>query len=153
MANRDFNDDRKDAGEIGAGHHVTALYELVPAAGKTSHHDASSLKYQKTTQTTVPSDESLTVRIRYKLPDGDKGQELERGVVDEGKDLSLASDDFRLAAAVAEFGMLLRGSPHKGQATYAALLELSEPLCTRDPEGYRRELVDLVRKASALAGR
>ena len=85
----------------------------------------------------MPSDESLTVRIRYKLPDGDKSQELERGVVDEGQDLSLASDDFRLAAAVAEFGMLLRGSPHKGQPTYAALLELSEPLCARDPEGYR----------------
>src|SRR4051794_29977061 len=71
MANHEFRDDRKDAGKIGAGHHVTALYELIPAHGESSKSGAGPLKYQKTSQTTVPSDESLTVRIRYKLPDGD----------------------------------------------------------------------------------
>src|SRR3974390_37689 len=88
MAHRDFNDDRKDAGEIGAGHHVTALYELVPAGQGEAKQASGSLKYQETKRTTVASDESFTVKIRFKQPDSDKSQLIERGVVDEGKDRS-----------------------------------------------------------------
>jgi Ca-activated chloride channel family protein len=151
MAHRDFNDDRKDAGEIGAGHHVTALYELVPAAGGSPATTSKSLKYQKTTQTTVPSDEALTVRVRYKRPDGEQSQLVERGLVDAGSDLAQASEDMKLAAAAAGFGMLLRESPHKGNFTYPALLELAEPLVSHDPEGYRHEFVEMIKKARELA--
>jgi len=151
MAHRDFSDDRKDAGEIGAGHHVTALYELVAPVKGAVNATAKSLKYQKTTQSTVPSDESFTVRIRFKEPDGNDSRLIERGFVDEGKDLSSASEDLRLASAVAGFGMLLRGSPHKGNLTYPALLELAGPLQAHDPQGYRHEFIELVKKAGDLS--
>jgi Ca-activated chloride channel homolog len=151
MAHRDFNDDRKDAGEIGAGHHVTALYELVPAGGADRSRSDDSLRYQKTTHTAVPSNESFTVRIRYKRPDGQDSQLIEQGVVDENKDLADASEDFRFVAAVAGFGMLLRDSPHKGTLTYAGLRELTEPLLARDRQGYRREFTELVKRAEGLS--
>jgi Ca-activated chloride channel family protein len=151
MAHQDFNDDRKDAGEIGAGHHVTALYELVPARQASAPAASKALKYQKTTQSNVPSDESFTVMVRYKLPDGTTSSLIERGVVDSRRDLPQATEDFRLAFAVAGFGLLLRDSPHKGNLTYPALLELSEPLLAHDPHGYRREFLDLVRKARDLS--
>jgi Ca-activated chloride channel family protein len=99
----------------------------------------------------VPSNESFTVKIRYKRPDGESSQLIEQGVVDDGKDLAQASEDFRFAASVAGFGMLLRDSPHKGTLTYAGLLELAEPLVARDPHGYRREFTELVKKASSLS--
>jgi Ca-activated chloride channel family protein len=151
MAHQDFHDDRKDAGEIGAGHHVTALYEIVPAAGADRARSEESLRYQKTTHTAVPSNESFTVKIRYKRPDGQNSQLIEQGVVDDGKDLAQASEDFRFAASVAGFGMLLRDSPHKGTLTYAGLLELTEPLVARDRQGYRREFADLVKRAKVLS--
>ena len=147
MAHQDFNDDTKDAGEIGAGHHVTALYEIVPAGKDAANTTAKSLKYQRTTQTTVPSDESFTVRIRFKQPDGDDSRLIERGIVDEGKDLRSASEDLRRAAAVAGFGMLLRGSPHRGNLTYQALLELAGSLQDHDPEGYWHQFMELVKGA------
>jgi Ca-activated chloride channel family protein len=152
MAHRDFNDDGKDAGEIGAGHHVTALYELLPASDSPAT-TSKSLKYQKTTRTTVPSNELLTVRIRFKQPDGDKSHLIERGLVDAGLDLPRASEDLRLAAAAAGFGMLLRNSSHMGNLTYPALLELAEPLLAHDPQGYRHEFVEMIKKAHELARR
>ena len=109
------------------------------------------LRYQKTTHTAVPSNESFTVKIRYKRPDGQNSQLIEQGVVDDNKDLAQASEDFRFAASVAGFGMLLRGSPHKGTLTYAGLLELTEPLVARDRQGYRREFAELVKKAKSLS--
>jgi Ca-activated chloride channel family protein len=153
LANKDFADDRKDAGEIGAGHHVTALYELVPAGTIKSAASGDPLKYQRTTHTNVPSAESFTVKVRFKPPAGDKSELIEQGVVDDGSDLPKASDDLRLATAVAGFGLLLRQSSHKGNLTYPALLELCEPLLVKDPEGYRREFVSLVQKARELAAR
>jgi Ca-activated chloride channel family protein len=153
LANRDFNDDAKDAGEIGAGHHVTALYELVPTGHEESAPGVDPLEFSRPS---VPAeaesrDESLIVKLRYKEPDGDTSKLLRRGVVDDGRDVSRASADFKFAAAVAGFGMLLRDSPYKGNLTYEAIEELGSAPGTSDPSGYRREFLDLIRKARALA--
>jgi Ca-activated chloride channel family protein len=140
MAHQDFNDDTKDAGEIGAGHHVTALYEIAPAQGGAIQAAADQRS----------SSESLTVRLRYKKPDGDKSGLVELKVVDKGLDFGHASNDLKFAAAVAGFGMLLRDSPYKGSLTYAGLLEISRATLVEDPSGYRQEFVDLVGKAQTV---
>jgi Ca-activated chloride channel homolog len=150
MAHQDFNDDKKDAGEVGAGHHVTALYELVPP-GEAPKVDPS--RYTRTVSSGTASEESFTVRLRYKRPDGDTSKLIEIGVVDSGRPFADASDDLKFAAAVAGFGMLLRDSPSKGSLTYAGILEIAQPVSTRDPGGYRREFLAGVQRASTLAGR
>ncbi len=134
MAHEDFANDKKDAGEIGAGHTVTALYEIVPAAGapKAGH--------------------LADISLRYKEPDGATSRLVQTSVDDKGASFSDASTDFRFAASVAGFGMLLRGSENKGDLSYASLLELARGATGDDKEGYRREMVRLIEKASALAG-
>jgi Ca-activated chloride channel homolog len=151
MAHQDFNDDTKDAGEIGAGHHVTALYELVPPGKVMGLPGIDPLKYTKPGASSTASDESFTVKMRYKPPAGDTSQRLDCGVVDKGERLSEASDDFKFACAVAGFGMLLRDSAHKGTLTYPGLLEIAEATLAADPSGYRQEFVALVRRAKGLA--
>jgi Ca-activated chloride channel family protein len=151
MAHQDFNDDTKDAGEIGAGHHVTALYELIPAGKEADLPKVDSLKYTKPGQSSGGSDESFTVKLRYKRPDGQTSKLLEVGMVDKGESFASASDDLKFATAVAGFGMLLRDSPHKGSITYAGVLEIAEPTRAHDPSGYRQEFVDTVRHARMLA--
>jgi Ca-activated chloride channel family protein len=139
MAHRDFNDDAKDAGEIGAGHHVTALYEIVPHPGASMLAGAA----KSTNQT-------LLVKLRYKKPADDVSRLIEHAVIDQDFAFARASDDLKFAAAVAGFGMLLRESPFKGSLTYDGLLEIALPMLAHDPSGYRREFVELVRKARAL---
>ena len=151
MAHQDFNDDTKDAGEIGAGHHVTALYELVPPGNDGDVARIDPLKYTQSASSSVPSDESFTVKLRYKRPDGDTSRRLEYGVVDKGRSLGEASDDFKFACAVAGFGMLLRDSAERGSLTYPGVLEIAEPTLAKDSSGYRQEFVAAVRVAKALA--
>jgi Ca-activated chloride channel homolog len=127
LAHRDFGDDRKDAGEIGADHTVTALYELVP------------------TTSDELSEDLLQIKLRYKLPDGDTSRLIELGVKNSVQPLT---GDFRFAAAVAEFGMLLRDSPHKGGSSYAGVLELATGASSGQEA--RGEFIELVRKARAL---
>jgi Ca-activated chloride channel family protein len=165
----DFRDDAKDAGEIGAGHSVTALYELVPQASEAAdgpklgfgrkpaekREDAPPAdlgsKYVKRVPVGDPeSKEWLMVRLRYKAPDGETAKEIERAVTDHGKDYADASVDFKFAAAVAAFGMILRDSPHKGSATLPGVLELAEPGLGPDRSGYRHGFLDLVRKAQTV---
>jgi Ca-activated chloride channel homolog len=148
---QDFNDDKKDAGEIGAGHTVTALYEVVPAGKSVPVPGVDPLKYQQPRQPAeaAKSKELLTVKLRHKEPDGDTSKLLEVPVED-AEVKSVPTEDFRFAASVAAFGMLLRGSPHKGVATYAGVLELAQESKGRDPQGYRAEFCELVRKAAAL---
>jgi Ca-activated chloride channel family protein len=153
MAHQDFNDDKKDAGEIGAGHHVTALYELVPAGKEQGIELDEARKYTKTSTTQMPSDESFTVKLRYKRPDGDQSSLIELGVVDKGKALGEASDDFRFASAVAGLGMLLRNSDGKGSLTYSGILEIAGSTLSRDASGYRKEFLAAVRQAHQLSGR
>ena len=156
LRNQDFNDDKKDAGEIGAGHTVTCLYELVPTGQPINVPGVDPLKYQKPA-TPFPADaagtrESLTVKLRYKQPDGDTSKLLARSVTDEGKSYNQASEEYRFAAAVASFGMLLRDSVNKGNATFGSVLELAEAARGDDKGGYRGEFVDLVKKAKSLKG-
>jgi Ca-activated chloride channel family protein len=147
MAHQDFNDDTKDAGEVGAGHHVTALYEVVPPGEVSGIPGIDPLKYQKPAQSTGTSHESFTVKLRYKEPDGDKSRLLESGVADKGLSFADASTDLKFAAAVAGFGMLLRDSPHKGSLTCGGVLEIAHPMLTDDPSGYRKEFVAAVEQA------
>jgi Ca-activated chloride channel family protein len=128
LADADFSDDAKDAGDIGAGHSVTALYEVVPAAAAT--------------------DELMTVKLRYKEPDGETSRLLAVAVKDGSE---TDSADVRFAAAVAAFGMLLRDSEHKGTASFADVLELAHQGQGADPGGYRAEFIQLVESARALA--
>ena len=152
MPNEDFDNDAKDAGEIGAGHHVTALYELVPAGKEPKDLVGDGSRFMKPAQPDGNSPESFIVELRYKKPEGDTSTLIERGVVDQGLDYSQASDDFKFASAVAGFGMLLRNSPSRGNLGYAAVLELAEPTVQADRSGYRNEFVELVRKAQQLSG-
>jgi Ca-activated chloride channel family protein len=154
LAHADFNDDKKDAGEIGAGHTVTALYEIVPAGSAVPGGEVDGLKYQKPTAPTpsAQSGELLTVKLRYKDPDGDKSRLLEVPVRDSDTRLSAASADFRFAAAVASFGMILRDSPHKGTSTYTTARQLAEGGLGNGPDlDERRELVQLINRAQNLA--
>ncbi len=151
MAHQDFNDDAKDAGEIGAGHHVTALYELVPAGDEGDMPGVDPLKYSRPVTIAAPSNESFNVRLRYKRPDGDTSRLLEYGVVDQGSSFARASDDLKFAAAVAGFGMLLRDSVDKGSLTYPGVHEIAEATLSQDPSGYRREFVAAVHQAQALS--
>jgi Ca-activated chloride channel family protein len=151
MPNEHFNDDTKDGGEIGAGHHVTALYELVPT-GKEPRKAAETSRFISPAQPKGNSPVSFAVRLRYKRPEGDIGIPIERDVVDQGLDYGQSSDDLKFATAVAGFGMLLRHSPAKGNLTYAGVIELATPTLAHDPAGYRREFIELVQKARQLSG-
>jgi len=149
----DFKDDQKDAGELGAGHTVTALYEIIPAGLNTDWlADVDELKYQK--QETDPfaarTGEWLTVKLRYKQPDGDKSRLLEEAVTSAQKSMTASSDNFRWAAAVAEFGLLLRDSEYKGEATYRHCKELAHGARGRDAHAYRQELTDMLDTMIAL---
>ncbi|MBI3820952.1 MAG: VWA domain-containing protein [Planctomycetes bacterium] len=156
----DFNNDKKDAGELGAGHGVTALYEIVPVGvqGGEGTVQVDALKYQNPApQRAAPkvqndSIELLTAKIRYKMPDADTSVAFEVPLNDSNKSYTSASVDFKFSAAVASFGMLLRGSQYKGTANWDAVLELAEESKGADALGYRREFIDLVMKAKSLAG-
>ncbi|RPI28110.1 MAG: DUF3520 domain-containing protein [Acidobacteria bacterium] len=152
MAHQDFDDDRKDAGEIGAGHTVTALYEVVPIGVPVDLPQGEPLKYQRKTAAATARGELLTVKLRYKLPNEETSRKLEVPVVDRLGTFAHASDDFRFAAAVAGFGMILRNSPFKGSATFQSMMEIADTSRQFDPQGYRSEFVRLIGEASRLAG-
>jgi len=164
LAARDFDNDKKDAGEIGAGHTVTALYEIVPGGrrpgGGGAGDDGPVLKYQRPAPEPVgeltgaaASGELLTVRLRYKEPGGKRSKLLEFVAGDSDQRFGQASPDFQFAAAVASFGMVLRGSRYAGDVTLAAVEEFAVSGLGNDPGGYRAEFVDLVRRARQLPAR
>lgn len=152
LAARDFNDDQKDAGEIGAGHSVTALYELVPA-GPSATSEVDPLRYQAPRAPTAAaaSGELMTVKIRYKEPDGDTSRLLSWAVGDEAVPFAQASADTRWAAGVAGFGMLLRASPHRGELDWDWVLATARQAMGADADGYRHQFVSLVESARAMA--
>jgi Ca-activated chloride channel family protein len=144
----DFKDDRKDAGEMGAGHTVTALYEIVPPGEAVPGGDVEPLRYQSESRPNGdPSGEVMHVRVRYKKPDGDTSRELTFPVADGSAQLRPNSG---FAAAVAQFGMLLRRSEFKGRATWSTTLDLARRFRGDDPDGYRAEFIRLVELAAAL---
>jgi len=147
-----LNRDEIDAGEIDAGHTVTAFYEVVPA-GASANRAAVVPQVdprKNGSYTTHKSNEMLTVKLRYKKPNDDKSELIQGTVVDDGKQFASASPDFKFAAAVAEFGMLLHESEFKGNVTLGAVLEWAQEGKGIDANGYRAGFVDLVRKAQAL---
>lgn len=152
LRNEDFNDDAKDAGEIGAGHTVTAFYELVPAGGESPAAPVDPLKYQKTVEPAeaAASDEVLTLKLRYKEPDGAESKLLTSVVKDSGRSFAQAGQDFQFAASVAAFGLVLRDSQFKGDLTLAAVEELATASRGADEEGYRAEFIELVKQAQAI---
>jgi Ca-activated chloride channel family protein len=149
LANEDFNNDRKDAGELGAGHTVTALYELVPVGADKPLIDP--LKYQlPKAKAGSAAAEVLTVKLRYKEPQGSTSKLLAQPLAGAAVGINQASADQQFAAAVAEFGLLLRQSEQRGTATYATAAQLAQAGRGPDTEGYRAELVRLVQLAEGL---
>ncbi len=151
LRDEDFNDDTKDAGELGAGHTVTALYEVVPTGVKADIPTIDSLKYQQvqTVKRGANHDELLTVKFRYKKPDGDRSKLIAKVIKDtEGRRVS---DNFTFSAAVAAFGMLLRDSEYKGDMTWDKVRTMAGRGRGKDREGYRLEFYRLVKQAGLLA--
>ncbi|HEX8392563.1 MAG TPA: VWA domain-containing protein [Longimicrobium sp.] len=153
MANEDFNDDRKDGGELGAGHSVTALYEIVPVGVAMPVPETGPLRYQETMPRpgAASSTELLTVKLRYKAPEGERSWLMEQPVRDRGTALAATSTDFRFAAAVAQWGMLLRNSRWKGNSSWTAAAELARGALGHDEHGYRAEFIRLLEESRALA--
>jgi Ca-activated chloride channel family protein len=151
---RDFDDDRKDAGEIGAGHSVTALYEIVPAGADLAVPGAPVLKYQRPTGTTdaAASGELMTVKLRYKQPDEQRSRLITVPVRDGGAAWGTVDHDFRFAAAVACFGMLLRDDPYRGEASWSLITELVARTVASKPQPLRAEFLELAARAQQLRG-
>jgi Ca-activated chloride channel homolog len=147
---KDFDNDKKDAGEMGAGHTVTALYEIVPVGGK--HAYKRNLKYQK--EETAPiaegNGEFATIKFRYKKPDGDRSILIEKVIPNKTVTLDNASNNFKFSASVAGFGMLLRNSEYKGENDYDKILDLARESKGNDTDGYRSEFINLVELAKHL---
>jgi len=163
LARQDFNDDTKDAGEVGAGHTVTAIYEVAPTGVEVEAvAEEDELKYQQTEPKSAVeeepvnaakfTDELLTLRLRYKQPTEDTSTKIEVAVKDEDQEFNTASKDFRFASSVAGFGMLLRNSQHKGGATYSLVKEIAAKSLGDDDRGYRAEFLNLIDIAGDLAG-
>jgi Ca-activated chloride channel family protein len=159
----DFNNDVKDAGEMGAGHTVTAFYEVIPRGAGNSIRPGESeprfegvgvdpLRYRQVNAPGSPiSDEMLNLKIRYKEPEGNASRLIDVPVVDRGATFSKASNDFRFAAAVAAFGMILRDSPHKGAADWSMVRRIASESKGKDRTGYREEFIQLTERVMETA--
>ena len=150
----EFNDDKKDAGEMGAGHSVTALYEVIPVGVRAKLPTVDPLRYQSrdANPEDFASNELMTVKLRYKAPKDDTSAMFARSVMDEDTGTGSASENTRFAAAVAEFGMLLRDSKLKGHSSFENCLALARESRGEDSEGYRAEFISLVEKSAELKG-
>jgi len=149
LAAEDFNDDKKDAGEIGAGHTVTALYEIIPASSDEKIDGVDELEYQDTKIN--KSDNLMTLKLRYKQPDGDESKLITSRINGENIKADKLSENFRFSASVAQFGMLLRDSEFKGTATFGNTLELAKAAKGKDDDGYRAEFIKLIEVAELLS--
>lgn len=149
LAARDFNDDKKDAGEIGAGLSVTALYEIVPA-GQVVENEGIELKYSKVqpSETTNFNNELMTTKLRYKEPKETESKLLTIGLIDQNNSIENASDNLRFASAVAEFGLVLRKSRYKGSASFNSIINRTNSAKGSDLKNYRKDFVELVNQAA-----
>jgi Ca-activated chloride channel family protein len=163
LKKEDFNDDQKDAGEIGAGHTVTALYEIVPKGCAVSTPAVDPLKYslnntgkknqqihQQNEIAEELKNELMTVKIRYKKPEENQSKKLIFTLKDNNRKFESTGCDFKLATAVAEFGMILRNSRYKGELTIEDALKLARESVSKDPFGYRKELISIMEKFKRL---
>ena len=146
LATEDFNNDAKDAGELGAGHTVTALYEIIPLAGNAKKVVVNEAVFAEAeiAQTQFKTDDLMAVKFRYKTPESPKSTLITQTV--KFSDLGKYSDNFRFSSAVAAFGMLLQNSKYKGRLTYDRVLEMARPATVKDPDGYRKEFLELVQE-------
>ena len=155
LAAQDFKDDKKDAGELGAGHAVTALYEIIPVGVESDVKlpKVDNLKYQqsKVDPQADKSKELMLVKLRYKEPKAETSQEIQEPVINKGVQLENASNDFKFAASVAEVGMLLRDSQYKSNANFNQVLELANQGKDVDLDGYRSEFIRLVEASQKLS--
>ncbi|HWI91197.1 MAG TPA: VWA domain-containing protein [Flavisolibacter sp.] len=153
LASEDFNDDQKDAGELGSGHTVTALYEVIPVGVKDEFtRSVDDLKYQSNrTVSASNSNEIMTVKLRFKKPDEDVSKLITQVVNDDNKPLASTSNNFRFSAAVAEFGLLLRNSEFKENGNYQQVFSLAKSAKGNDANGYRSEFISLVSSTTYLA--
>ncbi|HEX8195509.1 MAG TPA: von Willebrand factor type A domain-containing protein, partial [Pyrinomonadaceae bacterium] len=152
LADRDFNDDRKDAGEIGAGISVTALYEIVPAGQKIENPGVDELKYSTPVESVrTNGSELLTVKLRYKKPDENESRLLSIGLATAQNQFEQSSENLRFAASVAGFGLLLRDSRYKGNASWNNVLNHARNSRGNDLKGYRVEFVELIEKAKRVS--
>ncbi|WP_375559468.1 von Willebrand factor type A domain-containing protein [Bernardetia sp. OM2101] len=159
LAKEDFNDDKKDAGELGAGHTVTALYEIIPVGVKSEFFPSvDDLRYQKEDSkikesytAAASSDELLNLKLRYKKPDENTSNLIVSPLKDENIKLEKTSDNFRFSAAVAEFGMILRNSEFKSNASYNQVISLAKAAKGKDTEGYRLEFLKLVESCQLMS--
>jgi Ca-activated chloride channel family protein len=152
LAAQDFNDDRKDAGELGAGHGVTALYELIPPALARGERAVDPTKYLSVPQPTAGhAGELATIKLRYKEPGATQSQRIEHVVRDGQIALAATSPAFRFSAAVAAFGMALRASPERGSSSYDLARALARGAIGEDRDGYQREFVGLIDAAATLS--
>ncbi|MGZ5244922.1 MAG: vWA domain-containing protein, partial [Bacteroidia bacterium] len=150
----DFNDDKKDAGELGSGHTVTALYEIIPAGAKEEpDYKVDSLKYQTNIKpdTTSHSNEIFTLKLRYKQPDGNKSKLLSYVLTDENTAFASASENLRWSSTVAAFGLLLRDSKYKGTTDYKHVIDWAKAAKGKDENGYRSEFIQLAEVAELYA--
>ena len=157
LRTEDFNNDLKDAGDMGAGHTVTALFEVVPRGGTVPGPSIDPSVFQPSARTAPPatanSNDLLVLRLRYKLPDAAESTRMDVPLPDREIPFGRASADVRFAAAVAAFGMILKDSPYKGNATLEWVLDTASGSVGQDRGGYRGEFVSLVRRAIALSDR
>ena len=149
----DFNNDQKDAGELGSGHTVTAIYEIIPSGIQNNFLEkVDPLKYQHTDKA-IPdfnNNELMTVKFRYKKPDAEKSMLIVHAVTDQSLEVNRTSNNFRFVSAVAEFGMLLRNSEFKQNASFEKAYALGKTSLGTDTEGYRREFLLLIKGAENL---
>lgn len=155
LRNEDFNNDRKDAGDLGSGHTVTALYEIIPVGVDSEFFKIDDLKYQtsKIEKSANGSHELLTVKFRYKKPNEDVSKLIVHPLVDENIKLEKTSDNFRWSAAVAGFGMLLRDSEYAKGFTFDQVIQMAQGARGKDPEGYRIEFINLAKTQGLMASK
>ncbi len=150
----DFNNDKKDAGELGSGHTVTALYEIIPVGVDSYFKPIDELKYQKDKPAATKAtygDELLTVKFRYKAPDAAVSKLIVKTVANKSVALEQSSDNLKWSAAVATFGMLLKNSDYLHDADYRMVLKLAKEARGADSNGYRIEFINLVETSQLMA--
>jgi len=153
LRDEDFNNDKKDAGELGSGHSVTALYEIIPVGVDSNFNHIDPLKYQKAKQAELTSsmNEVMTVKFRYKKPDGNVSKLIVYPLIDENISLAKTSDNFRWSAAVASVGMLLRESEYAQDFSFQEAIQLAQSARGIDVNGYRIEFINMIKSCSVLA--
>lgn len=146
----DFNDDKKDAGELGSGHTVTALYEIIPTESDEEVNSIDALKYQTLTNGNGVSNEILTVKFRYKEPEENSSKLITKVLYKENYSFDQASIDFRFSTSVAAFGFLLRDSKFKGELKLDEIIDIAKKSKGDDEEGYRAEFIRLMEMAELI---